>query len=164
MQDFLSSGMTSDEAGQLWDTPEHSRLYDYLGSISQPLRLTDLIGHIRSESLPEFPPPTAAGPIVSFLASPLLHRDQRVGKIFLAAKEHGYSVPDRWRCDHHLHWGGSEMPRDRESLNCWVSFIVISAASWAKVVEPTPILVLTALVFDLIDQERQSRARTPSTP
>ena len=89
VQDFLSSGMTSHEAGQLWDTPEHLRLYNHLGSISQPLRLADLLGHIRSESLPEFPPPTAAGPTVSFLASPLLHRDQRVGNIFLAAKEHG---------------------------------------------------------------------------
>ena len=89
MQDFLSSGMTSEEAGQLWDMPEHWRLYQYLGSISQPLRLSDLLGHIRSESLPEFPPPVAAGPGISFLASPVLHRDERVGNIFVAEKEGG---------------------------------------------------------------------------
>ena len=89
VQDFLSSGMTSEESGQLWDMPEPWRLYDYLGSISQPLRLSDLLGHIRSESLPEFPPPVAAGPGIAFLASPVLHRDERVGNLFMAEKEHG---------------------------------------------------------------------------
>ena len=89
VQDFLSSGMTSDEAGQLWDMPERWRLYEYLGSISRPLRLPDLLGHIRSADLPEFPPPLAAGSVVSFLAAPVLHRGERVGNIYLAGKEHG---------------------------------------------------------------------------
>ena len=89
VQDFLSSGMTSDEAGQLWDMPERWRLYEYLGSISRPLRLPDLLGHIRSAGLPEFPPPLAAGPVVSFLAAPVLRRGERVGNIYLAGKEHG---------------------------------------------------------------------------
>ena len=88
VQDFLSSGMTSEEAGALWDMPGHMRLYEYLGSISQPLRLHDLLGHIRSAGLPEFPPPLAAGPVISFLASPMLHRGERVGNIYLAEKEH----------------------------------------------------------------------------
>ena len=66
VQDFLSSGMTSEEAGALWDMPGHMRLYEYLGSISQPLRLHDLLGHIRSAGLPEFPPPLAADPVISF--------------------------------------------------------------------------------------------------
>ena len=90
VQDFLSSGMTSDEAGQLWDMGERWRLYEYLGSISQPLRLSDVLGHIRSEGLPEFPAPLSAGPVISFLASPVLHRDERVGNIYLAEKEHGW--------------------------------------------------------------------------
>ncbi|MXY22035.1 MAG: response regulator [Dehalococcoidia bacterium] len=89
VQDFLSSGMTSEEAGALWDMSGHVRLYEYLGSISQPLRLHDLLGHIRSAGLPEFPPPLAAGPVISFLASPMLHRGERVGNIYLAEKEHG---------------------------------------------------------------------------
>ena len=89
VQDFRSAGMTPQEAGQLWDMPEHWRLYQYLGSITQPLRLPDLLGHIRSESLPEFPPPAAAGPGISFLASPVLHRDEPVGNIYVAEKEHG---------------------------------------------------------------------------
>ncbi len=89
VQDFLSSGMTSDEAGQLWVMPERWKLYEYLGSLSRPLRLSDLLGHIRSAGLPEFPLPLAAGPVVSFLAAPVFHRGERVGNIYVAGKEHG---------------------------------------------------------------------------
>lgn len=89
VRDFLSSGMTSEEAGLLWDMPGSWQLYEYLGSISRPLRLPDLLGHIRSAGLPEFPPPLAAGPVISFLASPMLHQGERVGNIYLADKEHG---------------------------------------------------------------------------
>ena len=89
VQEFLSSGMTSEEAGQLWDMPERWRLYEHLGSISRPLRTPDLFGYLRSADLPAFPPPLAAGPVVSFLASPVLHWGERVGNIYLADKEHG---------------------------------------------------------------------------
>ena len=89
IQDFLSSGMTPEEARQLWDLPDGMRLFEYLGSISVPLRLRDLIGHIRSMGLPELRPPMAVGPVVSFLAAPVLHLGQRVGNIYLAEKEAG---------------------------------------------------------------------------
>ena len=52
VQDFLSSGMTGEEAGRLWDLPDGMRLFEYLGSISEPLRLPDLLGHIRSVGNP----------------------------------------------------------------------------------------------------------------
>ena len=89
VQDFLSSGMTGEEAGRLWDLPDGMRLFEYLGSISGPLRLPDLTGHIRSMGLPELRPPVAVGPVVSFLAAPVLHLGQRVGNIYLAEKEAG---------------------------------------------------------------------------
>ena len=89
IQDFLSSGMTGEEAGQLWDLPDGMRLFEYLGSISGPLRLPDLLGHIRSMGLPELRPPMAVGPVVSFLTAPVLHLGQRVGSIYLAEKEAG---------------------------------------------------------------------------
>ena len=89
VQDYLSSGMSYEEAGQLWDMPERWQLYEYLGSISQPLRLPDLLGHIRSAGLPEFPPPLAAEPVEAFLAAPVFHRGERVGNIYVAGKEHG---------------------------------------------------------------------------
>ena len=87
IQDFLSSGMTAEEAGQLWDLPGGMRLFEYLNGISGPLRLPDLLGHIRSLGLPELRPPLPVGPAVSFLAAPVLHRDERAGNIYVAEKE-----------------------------------------------------------------------------
>ena len=87
IQDFLSSGMTAEEAQGLWDLPGGMRLFEYLNGISEPLRLPDLLGHIRSLGLPELRPPLPVGPAVSFLAAPVLHRDERVGNIYVAERE-----------------------------------------------------------------------------
>ena len=46
--DFLSSGMTAEEAGLLWEMPDGMRLFEYLGSAREPLRLRDLLGHDRA--------------------------------------------------------------------------------------------------------------------
>ena len=89
VQDFLSSGMTDEEDGRLWDLPEGARLFEYLGSIAGPLRVPDLLGHIRSMGLPELRPPVEVSPAVSFLASPVFHRGERVGNVYLAEKEGG---------------------------------------------------------------------------
>ena len=89
VQDFLSSGMTSEEDGQLWDLPEGMELFEYLGSIPGPLRVPDLLGHIRSMGLPDLHPPVEVGVVVSFLASPVFHQGERVGNVYLAEKEGG---------------------------------------------------------------------------
>ena len=89
VRDFLSSGMTAEEARQLWDLPGGTLLFEYLNAISEPLRLPDLLGHIRSLGLPEFRPPLALGPVVSFLAAPVLHRGERAGNVYVAEKEAG---------------------------------------------------------------------------
>ena len=89
IQDFLSSGMTAEEAGQLWELPDGMRFFEYLSRTQEPLRLPDLLGHIRSLGLPEFRPPVAVSPVVSFLAAAVLHRGERVGNINVAEKEAG---------------------------------------------------------------------------
>ena len=89
IRDFLSSGMTAEEAGQLWDLQDGLLLFEYLNGISEPLRLPDLLGHIRSLGLPEFRPPLAVGPVVSLLAAPVLHRGERAGNVYVAEKEAG---------------------------------------------------------------------------
>ena len=89
IRDFLSSGMTAGEAEQLWDLPGGMRLFEYLSGFSEPLRLPDLLGHIRSLGLPEFRPPLALGSVVSFLAAPVLHRGERAGNVYVAEKEAG---------------------------------------------------------------------------
>jgi len=81
--DFLSSGMTAQEAQGLWDLPDALTLFEHVGNIPEPLRLPDLIGHIRTFNLPEPPlPGNTIGP-VRFLAAPILHAGERVGNIFL---------------------------------------------------------------------------------
>ncbi len=86
-RDFLSSGMTAEEDRQLWDVPEGVRLYDYLGGFSSPLRLPDLLGHLQSQGRPEVGLALQVGPVICFLAAPVLHRGERVGHLFLAGKE-----------------------------------------------------------------------------
>ncbi len=88
-QDFLSSGMTPDETDRLWASPGWSSHFAYLSAVPGTLRIPDLLGHIRSLGLPELVPPVAVSENVSFMATPVLHRGERVGSIFLAEKEHG---------------------------------------------------------------------------
>ena len=88
-QDFLSSGMTPDETDRLWSMPGWPSHFQYLSAITRTLRIPDLLGHIRSLGLPELVPPVAVSEDVSFMATPILHRGQRVGSIFLAEKEGG---------------------------------------------------------------------------
>ncbi|MDE2803323.1 MAG: GAF domain-containing protein, partial [Chloroflexota bacterium] len=87
--DFLSSGMTADEAERLWTIQGWPSHFQYLSRLPGPLRIPDLLGHIKSLGLPDLVPPVAVSERVSFLASPVLHRGKRVGSIYLAEKEHG---------------------------------------------------------------------------
>ena len=87
--DFLSSGMTTDEAERLWRIPGWPEHFRYLSRIPESLRVPDLLGHLRSLGLPEMAPPLAVSPTVPFLAAPVLHLGQRVGSVFLAEKEDG---------------------------------------------------------------------------
>lgn len=83
-EDFLSSGIAPEDAQRLWELPDALRLFEYLGSIPEPLRLHDLIGHIRSMGLPEPHLPAVVSSPAAFLAAPILHGGERVGNIFLA--------------------------------------------------------------------------------
>ena len=87
--DFLSSGMTADEAERVWQIPGWAEHFRYLAGLPVPLRVADLLGHIRSLGLPEMEPPLELSPSVSFLAAPVLHLGERVGSVFLAEKEGG---------------------------------------------------------------------------
>ena len=88
-RDVLSSGMTEEEDRRLWDLPEGMRLYEYFGSFSSPLRLPDLLGHLRSQGLPELRQALPVGPVLSFLGAPIFHRGERAGNLYLAGKEAG---------------------------------------------------------------------------
>ena len=61
VQDFLSSGTTLQEAEQLWLTPEGLRLFEALTDISEPLRVPDLVEHVRGLGFSDFSIPPAGG-------------------------------------------------------------------------------------------------------
>ena len=87
--EFLASGMTTEEAERVWQIPGWQQHFEYLSRIPIPLRVPDLLGHIRSLGLPDMEPPVEVSQRVSFLAFPVRHQGKRVGSIYLAEKEGG---------------------------------------------------------------------------
>ena len=88
-EDFLSSGMSDAESEQLWIVPDGLRIFQALTDISKPLRLTDLVEHLRSMGFPEFAIPMTVGPVYPFLAAPMFHRGVQVGHVFVGDREDG---------------------------------------------------------------------------
>ena len=89
IEDFLSSGLTAEEAERMWSLADGMRFFELLISTEEPLRLADLLGHIRSQGLPDLQPPVEVGPSLPLLAAPVLHMGKRVGHIFVAERETG---------------------------------------------------------------------------
>lgn len=111
--DFLASGMTPGEAELLWTIPGWQEHFGYLARLDGPLRVPDLLEHLRSLGLPEMRPPVEVSPQVSFLGFPLLHRGQRAGSIYLAEKE-----------------GGREFtPEDEETLGLFAAQAALAIAN-----------------------------------
>ena len=81
--DFLSSGMTYEEAERIWDVPNALKLYENFGDIPEPFRHNDVTGHLGALGLPEPHLPDALSAPLSFLAAPIHHGGERVGNIFL---------------------------------------------------------------------------------
>ena len=82
----LSSGMTAEEASAVWQILTAPGIYERLGGIAGPVRHPDMLGLLSEMGVPGMRLPLPSGTVFSFLASPLLHRDQRLGNIYLAAK------------------------------------------------------------------------------
>ena len=88
VRDFLSSGMTGEEAGQLWLTPDRWRLFESLTGISEPVRVPDLVEHVRALGFTEFSIPLPVA-VFRFMAAPMLHRGARVGHVFVGDRDGG---------------------------------------------------------------------------
>ena len=88
VQDFLSSGLTAEESGQLWLTPEGLGIFQALTNISEPLRVPDLVAHVRALGFGDFAIPLPVG-VFSFLAAPMFHRGARMGHVFVGYKDDG---------------------------------------------------------------------------
>ena len=96
VEDFLSSGTTPQEAERLWLTPEGLRLFEALTGISEPLRVPDLVEHVRGLGFSDFTIPMPVG-VLRFMAAPMFHREARVGHVFVGDKEDGeeFTVADQ---------------------------------------------------------------------
>ncbi len=89
VQDFLSSGLTGEEAEALWLMPEGLRVLEALTGISAPLRIPDVVKHVRAMGFSGFSIPVPVGRPCSFLAVPISHRGERMGHVFVGDKDGG---------------------------------------------------------------------------
>ena len=88
VQDFLSSGLTAEESERLWLMPAGLSILQTLTNISEPLRLPNLVEHVRALGFTDFTIPLPVG-VFRFMAAPMFHRGGRVGHIFVGDKEGG---------------------------------------------------------------------------
>lgn len=87
--DLLFSGVTAQDAQRFHEMPDGIKFLEYMNAIPGPLRVPNLSGHFRSMGLPDFQPPLAGVDGMSFLLAPILHRGERAGTFYLAAKDGG---------------------------------------------------------------------------
>ena len=79
--DFIVSGLTKQEHLGLWEMPDGQRFFEYLSGLVEPLRVSDIDGHLRALNLPRFLPSVS---ISSLMVAPIRHRGVGVGTIYLA--------------------------------------------------------------------------------
>ena len=92
--EFLSSGLTPEQAAQLRELPEKWELFEFLFGAEGPLRLQDFQSYLENQGLPAFRSPFPINPAMAFLEVPIRYRGQDVGTICVADKEGGFSVND----------------------------------------------------------------------
>ena len=89
VQDFLSSGLTTEDAEGLWLMPEGLRVLEALTGISEPLRIPDVVEYVRAMGFAGFSIPVPVGRPCTFMASPIFHRGDRLGHVFVGDKNGG---------------------------------------------------------------------------
>ena len=89
IQNFLTSGFTSDQAAQLWKTQDGKRIFEGIGGFSQAVRVKDLQSYVRELGFPEFQPPVHFSTPLPFLIAPITYLGKLTGVIYLAGKESG---------------------------------------------------------------------------
>ena len=94
IQDFLYSGLTPEESRRFAEFPNGMLFFEYLSSISEPLRLRDFHSYVRELGLPEFHPPMTVSSPLSFLAAPIRHLGESVGAFYVGEKELEFTPED----------------------------------------------------------------------
>ncbi|MCY3783203.1 MAG: ATP-binding protein [Chloroflexi bacterium] len=88
VQDFLSSGLTAEQAEQLWLMPDGLRVFESLTGISEPMRVPDVAEYLRALGFTDYSIPLPVR-VFSFLAAPMFHRGVRVGHVFVGGDDAG---------------------------------------------------------------------------
>ena len=94
LQDFVTSGLTPEEHGRFVGMLEELQFFEHLSRITEPLRLRDFHSHTRALGLPEFRPPMAVSPVLTFLAAPIRHLGESVGAFYVGEKEVEFTLED----------------------------------------------------------------------
>ncbi len=94
IEDFVTSGLTAEERQRFVELPEGLKLFEHLSRITEPLRLKDFHSHTRALGLPEFRPPMAVSPVLTFLAAPIRHLGESVGAFYVGEKDVEFTPED----------------------------------------------------------------------
>ena len=90
-ENFITSGLGSEEHRRLVEWPDGPRLFQHLRDFPGPLRIPDVLAYVRSLGFSD-----ALLPSSTFHATPLRYRSAHVGNFYLAEKEGGevFTVED----------------------------------------------------------------------
>ena len=83
---FIVSGLSGEEHQGFWDMPEGLGFFEYLSGLEEPLRVSDIAGHLKALNMPTFLPSV---PLGSMLVAPIRHLGVGVGTIYLAHEPGG---------------------------------------------------------------------------
>ena len=111
IEDLITSGITPEERAAIKAEPQVLGLLSFLGEVDGPLRLRDIAAHPKSVGFPEGHPP-----MKSFLGTPVRHRGEKLGNIYLTEKA-----------------GGQEFtPEDEETISVFASHAAAAIANARK--------------------------------
>ena len=82
VQDLVTSGVTPENRRKMLEWPDGPRLFEYLGDLPNPLRVTDVQDYFGSLGLSAFP-----WVVKTVQGTPMHHRGEHLGSFFLADKD-----------------------------------------------------------------------------
>ena len=113
LQNFLTSGLTSEQEGQLRNTTHGRRLFERIGGFSETVRHHDFQSYVKELGLPEFRGPVGVNSPMPFLCAPIAYLGKLAGVIYLGDKE----------------TGGEFTPEDEETLVMFASQSALAIAN-----------------------------------
>ncbi len=89
IQDFLASGLSLEQAGQLWSVSDGLRFFEHIGGLSKPVRHRDFYAYARELNLPELKFPADVNSPLPVLFAPITYRGRPRGIIYLGDTDSG---------------------------------------------------------------------------